>query len=452
MWAILQDQASSSFVFLQDGSTLGSARSNRIVLPQKSARALQGQFKLTSESWIYRDFVTNSVQEIRSGTRLSFGEFSVSLVNEETHARDFLLSVASVWREILNKEPQLSFEVALKRLSDESFQGAPPAQPVVEFLLNQFREYSLSSPIERLLSDESVTDVLIQSFDSIWIEKSGCLLPTSLAFSTQETFRIYIENLLADQSVSWDESVPYVDFKMKGGERAHLIGPPITQSFCLSIRKPHQSALGLQDLRQRQMFQDEAFKILQEMIEDRKNILVAGATGSGKTTLLKALLMELPERSRALVLEDTPELELPLKNLVFLRTRIQARSELPSVDLKQLVKQSLRMRPDRIIVGEVRGPEAMDLLHAMNTGHRGSMASLHANSCRDALYRLEGLVQMSDSRLSESVVRDLIARNVQGILFCGRNKSGERKLTEIAHVRGRDREQILLEMLYEDKS
>ena len=112
MWAILQDQASSSFVSLQDGSTLGSARSNRIVLPQKSVRALQGQFKLHSTGWVYRDFVTNAVHEIKSGARLSFGEFSVSLVNEETHARDFLLSVASVWRQILNKEPQLSFDLA----------------------------------------------------------------------------------------------------------------------------------------------------------------------------------------------------------------------------------------------------------------------------------------------------------------------------------------------------
>jgi pilus assembly protein CpaF len=451
MWAVIAGSAECAFVRVLDGATLGSALSNGIVIPSKAARPLEGQLKTTPSGWVYRNLSVNTVREVRSGDLLEFGDVQIELIDETIHPEDYLDAVSRAWKNILNANPQLDWEQAIDRMRRGPFQKSQPSDEIIQFLRSQFDEFSLSGPIERLLFDEEVSDVLIQAHDRIWVERLGSLSRTTYSFSTENSYRIYIENLLADQGVRWDEAEPYVDFKLKSGERVHLIGPPLAEDFCLSIRKPRQSAFSLEDLRARQMFDDKGIEILRSLIAGGKNLLVAGSTGSGKTTLLKALILEIPSHIRTLILEDTPELDLPNSNLVFLRTRIQARCEMPPVDLRQLVKQSLRMRPDRIVIGEVRGGEAMDLLHAMNTGHRGSMASLHANSCRDALFRLEGLVQMSDSRLSETVIRDIIARNVDAVIFCGKNSQGKRRVSEISMIKGRDCEQLILEVVYANK-
>ncbi len=448
MWAIISHSTESSFIPVSDGATIGSALSNGVVVRSKSARPLEGQFKKSSSGWIYRNLSLNSIREIKSGDILEFGDVQVELIDETLNFKDYLLSVSRAWKSILNSNSEIDFDQAMDFMRKGPFQKGQPSEEVIRFLRSQFDEFSLSSPVERLLSDDEVSDVLIQAYDKIWVERSGALSMSPFSFSTEGNYRIYIENLLAEHGVRWDEAEPFVDFKLKAGERAHLIGPPLAESFCLSIRKPRQLAFTLEDLRGRQMFNDHGLEMLRSLITDGKNLLIAGSTGSGKTTILKSLLLEIPYHSRTLVLEDTPELGLPNPNLVFLRTRIQARCELPSVDLRQLIRQSLRMRPDRIVIGEVRGGEAMDLLHAMNTGHRGSMASLHANSCRDALFRLEGLIQMSDAKLSEAVTRDIISRNIDAVVFCGKNAQGKRRMTEIAMIKGRDRDQLLLEIIY----
>ncbi len=451
MWAVITNPAECSFVSVSDGATIGSALSNGIVIPSKAARPLEGQLKASSSGWIYRNLSLNSVREVRSGDVLEFGDVQIELIDESAHHKDYLRAVSRAWKNILNAKPHFDWNQAIDQMRRGPFQRSQLSDDIVQFLRSQFDEFSLSSPIERLLHDQEVSDVLIQAHDRIWVERLGSLSQTSYSFSTESSYRIYIENLLADQGVRWDEAEPFVDFKLKSGERVHLIGPPLAENFCLSIRKPRQSAFSLEDLRSRQMFDDQGIETLRSLIAGGKNLLIAGSTGSGKTTLLKALILAIPAHCRTLILEDTPELDLPNSNLVFLRTRIQARCEMPPVDLRQLVRQSLRMRPDRIVIGEVRGGEAMDLLHAMNTGHRGSMASLHANSCRDALFRLEGLVQMSDSRLSETVIRDIIARNVDAVVFCGKNSQGKRRVTDVSMIKGRDREQLILEVVYASK-
>lgn len=430
-----------------DRDTFGSSPSNRLCLLDKSVRPLQGQFLLRARGLFYRDFHERREIEIAVGESLRLAGWDVFLENPSNLLSRYQSEVLSSFKEILKELPSEDLNLARERLRLKWF--LTPAIPDIfsTLLQTQVRQISLESPIEYLLRDDDVTDILVQRFDQIWVERSGRLVPSGLGFLSEETFHIYLENLMTKLHKTIDEALPFLDFTMPDGSRGHLIVPPLTDGArYLSIRKMKHKQFSLEDLVQRRMLSHELHDVLMRAVCQKNNILISGATGSGKTTLMKALLSRIPESERLLVVEDTPELKVERANAVFLRTRRGGRNDMGEIDLRELLRQALRMRPDRIVLGEVRGPEALDLVHAMNTGHQGCMGSLHANSCRDALGRLQGLIQMASARLSEMAMSELIGRNLHLVIQCGRDSNGLRRILEYARVRGVDQGRILLEV------
>lgn len=435
----------------KDRATVGSASSNAVVLGGKGVRALHGQFLLKESSGdlddvFYRDFSERALVSLRSVSAVHVGLWKVEVDDFESIRKRYEQSMHASFKVHLKNHPLDSLESVLHAFHRDWFLETEIPLDIRKSLEAQFSELSLRGPIERLLEDPDVTDVLVEDFDSIWIERKGELCKTSASFTHREAYSIYLENLLSDLHKTVDEVHPYIDFFLNDGSRGHLIGPPLTDGArYLSIRKPRKEAWTFEVLKNLGMFSASALDFLNTLVRQEKNVLVSGATGSGKTTLLKAMLAACDSHARLVVIEDVPELRLPRPNAAFLTTRTDVRGQLPPVTMRDLVKQSLRMRPDRIVIGEVRGAEALDLLHAMNTGHRGCMGSLHANSARDALYRLQGLIHLSHETLSEGATRDLIARNIHVVLHCGRGENGRRFLQEAACIRGSDGDQILLE-------
>lgn len=446
LWLSLKSEQTLKFASLQDRATIGSASSNHITIQGKGIRSLHGQFLLEEENYFYRDFSDRQCIPLHQDSQIIIGNWLITSNPFDHFWEKYHSLFQEDFKANLTQSSQPHLEEALSKLKMNWFLTNETPEIVVSSLSSQFQEVSLLGPIERILEDPFVTDVLVESFDQIWVEKNGELTFSNFYFSNPESYKLYLENLLAQAHKTLDEAIPFVDFILPGGHRGHVIAPPVTDGkYYLSIRKMRRDILTLNNFVQREMFSERTLQLLQKFIREQKNILISGATGSGKTTLLKALINACPEHEHLLVAEDTPELKFPRKNSCFLYTRISSETELPPVTLRDLVRQALRMRPDRIVIGEVRGDEALDLLHAMNTGHRGCMGSLHANSARDALYRLEGLVRMSSAALSEQAVRDLVSRNIHVVLHCEKGE-GKRKLKEVAYVHGRDNDRILLEM------
>jgi len=449
LWIAFRSDGNIKLAPFRDRSTVGSTMSNTIALEGHGVRPLHGQFFVESDSYRFRDFLDRSIYILDGGSEIPIGSWKASLGSVFEFQNRFRPQILDSFRQIL-KDPKVGFDLerALEQVHRFFFLAAPRLPDSLdEMLRKQFSELSLLGPIEYLLKIPDITDILVESHDHIWIEQAGVLKLSDCRFSSDESYNIYLENLLTKLHKTIDECSPFLDFVLPEGSRGHLIIPPVTSGpKYLSIRKTRDNYFSLSDLLSLEMFSEPAFQTLKNALVEQKNILVSGATGSGKTTLMRALINECHGDERILILEDTPELKLPRNNTVFLQTRIDAASKLPAVGLRDLVRQCLRMRPDRIVVGEVRGHEALDLLHAMNTGHRGCLGSLHSNSARDALFRLQGLIQMSDASLSESVTRDLISRNIHLVLHCGRAKGGPRKLSEMGWIRGIDQDRILMEI------
>ncbi|MDB5037626.1 MAG: Flp pilus assembly protein ATPase CpaF [Bacteriovoracaceae bacterium] len=447
MWVCFRSEAEIKFAPLTDRCTVGSASSNAISIDGRGVRSLHGQFFIENGEFCFRDFQDKNIFRFISNKEVSIGIWKASVKDFEALRKEYEKSILDSFKAILKEVKSENLVEAYQSLRRRWFLTKELPEEIRKLLKSQVAEISLSSPIEKLLEDPEITDILVESYDRIWIERSGELLPSGLRFINPDTYEIYLENLLSGLHKTIDEVRPFLDFVLTDGSRAHLIVPPLTDGArYLSIRKIKKDFFTLEDLHQRTMFSEDTLKILRKSILDGCNILISGATGSGKTTLLKALLNEIPKSKRIVVIEDTSELRIPRENAAFLYSRMDLRGSLPPVTLRDLVRQALRMRPDRIMIGEVRGEEALDLMHAMNTGHRGCMGSLHANSARDALFRLQGLIQMSSASLSESAMRDLIARNLHLVLHCGRDLAGSRKLLEYAFVRGLDQSQILMEV------
>jgi len=447
LWIRISSKETEGFADLSGRLTIGSATSNSVVLEGKHIRPLHAQIRMEGDEVILEDFTRASTHSLLANSEISLGDFSLNICAESEFWTAYHAIILDSFREILKAQGSFDFSQAIHQLQKDIFFGRNIPTHLVDKLRSIHGEFELLGPMERLLGLESVSDVLVERFDRIWVEELGSLRLSSESFSSEEAYRIYIHNLLAKLQKSIDEVHPFLDFSLPDGSRGHLVGEPISpNAFYLSIRKPRSLAWTLGQLSDLGMIDRNQMFALQNALKEKKNILISGATGSGKTTLLKACLLEISTIERVIVLEDTPELKVDRMNTVYLQTRTDARSSLPRISLSELVRQSLRMRADRLVLGEVRSVEALDLLHAMNTGHQGCLGSLHANSSRDALGRLEGLIQMAEGSLSEVSTRDLISRNIYLILHCSK-KEGIRKISEMAWVRGIDGDRILLEVL-----
>jgi len=304
-------------------------------------------------------------------------------------------------------------------------------------------------PIEPLLRDESISEIMVNGPDSVWIERAGQLVETDVKFENDDHVRRIIDRIVAPLGRRCDEASPMVDARLPDGSRVNAIIPPISLiGPVITIRKFSREALTMQNLVQFGSVTPEVAEFLGLCVQGCLNVLVSGGTGSGKTTLLNVLSSFIPGGERIVTIEDAAELRLRQRHVISLEKRpanIEGTGEVP---IRQLVVNSLRMRPDRVVVGECRGPEALDMLQAMNTGHDGSMTTLHSNGPRDTLARLETMVMMSGVELPHRAIREQIASAVDVIVHQERLFDGSRKVTNIAEVQGMEGDVIILQDIF----
>jgi pilus assembly protein CpaF len=304
-------------------------------------------------------------------------------------------------------------------------------------------------PLEALLSDPTVSDILVNRADQIYVERNGRLELTDTVFRDDRHVLQIIERIVSSVGRRIDESSPMVDARLQDGSRVNAIIPPLAlDGPALSIRRFRTDRLGAQDLVTRGTLTQNMIDFLQAAVACRSNVIVSGGTGAGKTTLLNVLSSFINDDERIVTIEDAAELKLRQRHVVRLETRpanIEGKGE---VRQRQLMINALRMRPDRIVVGEVRGEEALDMLQAMNTGHDGSLTTIHANSPRDALYRLDTMVAMANLNLPERAVRQQIASAVNLMIQATRLSDGSRRVTAISEITGMEGDVITVQDLF----
>jgi pilus assembly protein CpaF len=307
-------------------------------------------------------------------------------------------------------------------------------------------------PLERLLSDPSISEIMVNGPHEIWIERQGRLSETTLRFTDASHLRRIITKMVGQVGRRIDESSPLVDARLPDGSRVNAVIPPLSLSGpLLTIRKFRQDRFDIPELVQLQTLSQDAAEFLTKCIQAELNILVSGGTGSGKTTLLNALSAAVPDRDRIVTIEDAAELRLAQQHVLRLEARPKNIEGEGEITIRDLVRNALRMRPDRIIVGEVRGAEALDMLQAMNTGHEGSLSTVHANSPRDALNRVETMVLMAGYELPLRAIRQHASSALDMIVHLDRLDDGSRRVTEITEVQRMEGEMITLQKLFEFK-
>ena len=305
-------------------------------------------------------------------------------------------------------------------------------------------------PLERLLSDDTVSEIMVNGPFDVWVERAGRLAQTSVRFNDESHLRRIINKMVAQVGRRIDESSPMVDARLPDGSRVNAIIPPLSLSGPLvTIRKFSKTRLALEDMVPLGTISTQTREFLERAVLARLNILISGGTGSGKTTLLNALSSAIPDNERIVTIEDAAELRLNQRHVLRLESRpknIEGEGEIP---IRELVRNSLRMRPDRIVVGEVRGPETLDMLQAMNTGHDGSLSTVHANSPRDALSRLETMVLMAGFDLPIRAIRQQVASALDLIVHIERVEDGSRHVTAVTEVQGMESDVITLQEIFE---
>jgi pilus assembly protein CpaF len=304
-------------------------------------------------------------------------------------------------------------------------------------------------PLERLLADETVTEIMVNGPFDIWVERRGRLHETPARFADESHLRRIINKMVAQVGRRIDESSPMVDARLPDGSRVNAVIPPLSLTGPLvTIRKFSKRRLDPSDLVRLGTLSAETVEFLQRAVQAELNILVAGGTGSGKTTLLNALSTAVSDSQRIVTIEDAAELRLNQRHVLRLEARPKNIEGQGEIAIRELVRNSLRMRPDRIIVGEVRGAEALDMLQAMNTGHDGSMSTIHANSPRDALARVETMVLMAGYDLPLKAIRQQVAAALDLIVQLERLQDGSRRVTSITEVGRMESEVITLSELF----
>jgi pilus assembly protein CpaF len=305
-------------------------------------------------------------------------------------------------------------------------------------------------PLEPLLADPGVSDILVNDPQNIYIERRGKIERTDVTFKDSEHLMRVIERIVSSVGRRIDESSPMVDARLKDGSRVNAIIPPLAlDGPVLSIRRFGAEPLRIDRLIEYGAITKDIAEMFQMCVHARLNVLISGGTGAGKTTLLNALSAYIPVEQRIITIEDSAELQLQQPHVVRLETRppnIEGRGE---VTQRDLVKNALRMRPDRIVIGEVRGGEAIDMLQAMNTGHDGSLTTIHANTPRDAIARLETMIQMTGMRLSDRAMRQQIASALDLVIQVARLSDGTRRVTSISEITGMEGETITMQEIFQ---
>jgi pilus assembly protein CpaF len=336
----------------------------------------------------------------------------------------------------------------LRELLDEE-EGPLSAQEKL-LIVRQIGDSVLGlGPLEPFVRDPEVTEIMVNNWDTIYVERGGKLFWTGTKFHDEQQLRRIIDKIVGKVGRRVDESSPYVDARLPDGSRVNAIVPPLAiDGPAITIRKFAADPYQADDLVEFGTMSSAVSKFLEACVRGRVNVLVAGGTGAGKTTTLNVISSFIPDDERIITIEDAAELKLQQPHVVRLESRPPNIEGVGQVTIRDLVRNALRMRPDRIVVGEVRGAEALDMLQAMNTGHDGSISTIHCNSPRDALSRLETITMMAGMELSNKAIREQIASAIQLIVYQQRLKDGTRRFTHVTEVAGMEGEVITLQDLF----
>jgi len=333
-----------------------------------------------------------------------------------------------------------------ERLSHEPGMSRDDRDRIVEELTDDILGHG---PLERLLDDDTVSEIMVNGAHDIWVERSGRLHKTPVRFTDESHLRRIISKIVAQVGRRIDEASPMVDARLPDGSRINATIPPLSLSGALlTIRKFSKERLDTDALIKRGTLTPETAELLSGCVLARLNILISGGTGSGKTTMLNALSAAIPDDERILTIEDAAELQLVQRHVLRLEARPKNIEGEGEITIRDLVRNALRMRPDRIVVGEVRGPEALDMLQAMNTGHDGSITTVHANTPRDALARLETMVMMAGYDLPLRAIREQIASALDLVIQIERMSDGARRIVAITEVQRMESDVVTLQDLY----
>jgi pilus assembly protein CpaF len=353
----------------------------------------------------------------------------------------------------LNSLPPDRIEAEVSRLAEDLLIAENTPLSIIErerLVSEVHHELFGLGPLEPLLADGTISDILVNSYSNIYIERRGKLEKTAIAFKDDEHLMRVIERIVSTVGRRIDEAQPMVDARLQDGSRVNAIIPPLAiDGPVLSIRRFGTDPLKMTQLIQNGALTREVAILFDMCVRARLNIVISGGTGAGKTTLLNALSASIPPDERIVTIEDSAELQLQQPHAVRLETRppnIEGKGE---VTQRDLVRNALRMRPDRIVVGEVRGGEAIDMLQAMNTGHDGSLTTIHANSTRDALARLETMIQMTGMRLSDKAMRQQIASAVNLVIQVARLTDGTRRIVSISEITGMEGDMIAMQEIFQ---
>jgi pilus assembly protein CpaF len=349
--------------------------------------------------------------------------------------------------ELSDKDLWRKCEIVLTEIIESSY--IPEGIDVASLKLEILREALGLGPLEKLLEDDSVTEIMVNSKDQIFVERKGRIVREPIAFTTNAQVVNVLARIVNPIGRRIDESSPMVDARLKDGSRVNGIIPPLAlQGPTITIRKFSKKKLTTEDLIEVGSLNQNIVLFLKSAVELKKNMIISGGTGSGKTTLLNVLSNFIPIHERVISIEDSAELKLPQENLVSLEARPANIEGAGAISIRELVKNALRMRPDRIVVGECRGGEALDMLQAMNTGHEGSLTTLHANDTNEAILRLETMVLMSGFDLPVMVIRRQIFSAINIIIQQSRLSDGSRKIVRISEVVGMEGAEIILKDIF----
>ena len=349
---------------------------------------------------------------------------------------------------IEDKEARRQIQVVVQKLIDE--QSVPLSAQTRHQIIKEIEDDVLGlGPLEALLYEPTISDILVNGYNQVFVERFGKLELTPVKFNDNNHLIKIIDRIVSRVGRRIDESSPMVDARLKDGSRVNAIIPPLAiDGPSLSIRRFSVDKMGLDDLVDKHALAGYMAEFLKAAAKSKLNILISGGTGAGKTTLLNAISNFIPNNERIITLEDSAELQLQLPHVLRLETRppnIEGKGE---ITLRDLVRNSLRMRPDRIVIGEVRSGEAFDMLQAMNTGHEGSLTTVHANNPRDALARLENMVSMAGLDMPANAIRKQISSAIHLIIQLSRLEDGSRRITSIQEIEGMEGEVITISEVF----